>query len=226
MSSRCPARKLRVSTLALVALVAPIVACEDRSLGPGHYRWEGIRGFAIWPEDQPEAGLEACDGSVDEEPWRRQPGATAERFLRSVLHWSRPPQLDDGDVPEDAPRTAFSVIDGSMSDSALGVVVHLRRLRGCWFIAAVWPREGDIAARYRWVKRDEEYVLRASWRGEEPINLEVGWGERVRVTRLRKGDSVSIRTPDETLPGHVLWFPDRPSEGTFGQPLSPPPRIP
>jgi hypothetical protein len=116
--------------------------------------------------------------------------------------------------------------DGSMPDWALGVVVHLRQLRGCWFVAAIWPREGDIAARYQWVKREQGYALRASWRGRDPINLEIGWGGRVELQRLRGGESVMIPIPDPDLSGHVLWFYDQPSEGTFGQPLSPPPRIP
>jgi hypothetical protein len=113
-----------------------------------------------------------------------------------------------------------------MPDWALGVVVHLRQLRGCWFVAAVWPREGDIPSHYRWVKRGERYALRAKWEGSDPINLEVGWGETVEVKKLRKGESVTIAIPKVSLSGHILWFYDRPSEATFGQPLSPPPRTP
>ena len=207
-----------------LALAAP--SCSEEPLGEGHYRWEGIHGFAIWPEDHPEDALAACEEKLDEEPWRGDPGATAEEFVTSVLNWREPGDLEDHDVPEDAPRTVFTMLDGSMPNWALGVVVHLRQLRGCWFVAAVWPREGDIAGDYRWIERDGGYELRATWKGSDPINFEVGWGGQREVQELQPGESVAIAAPDPPVPGHVLWFDDSPSEGTFGQPLSPPPRIP
>jgi hypothetical protein len=209
-------------SLACVSLLATGVSCTDEPLGPGQYRWEGRRGFAIWPEDQPADALAACERSAHAQSWRTDPAATAEEFVRSVLRWRRPPDLSDHRVPEGAPRTAFSMIDGSMPDSALGVVVHLRQLRGCWFVAAVWPREGDIAGRYRWAKLGEGYALRAVWKGETPINLEVGWGGDVEERRLRRGESVTIPVPDSGASGHILWFYDRPSELTLGEPVSPP----
>jgi hypothetical protein len=202
------------------------VACSEKPLGRGHYRWEGIRGFAIWPEDRPRDGLSACAERVDEESWRTDPGATAEKFVRSVLDWKRPPDMRDDEVRKDAPRTAFSMIEESMPDWALGVVIHLRQLRGCWFVAAVWPREGDTVGEYRWVRRRHGYALQAAWGGRSPINLEVGWGEEIHRKRLRRGDSVTIPIPNADSSGHILWFYDNPSELTFGQPLSPPPRIP
>lgn len=212
-------------SIACISLLV-VVSCAERPLGRGHYRWEGIHGFAIWPEDQPEDGLTACEQRINQEPWRTDPGATAHKFVRSVLNWQRPPDTSNHDVPKDAPRTVFSMADGSMPARALGVVIHLRQLRGCWFVAAVWPREGEIAGTYRWVERDQRYALRASWRGHEPINLEVGWGKAIRREKLRPGDSLTVPIPDSDSSGHVLWFYDSPSENTFGQPLSPPPRIP
>ena len=134
----------------------------------GRHPW-----FAIWPEDQPKDGQASCEKRVDQEPWRTDPGATAQEFVRSVLNWQRPPVLSNHGIREEAPRTAFAMIDGSMPDWALGVVVHLRRLGECWFVAAVWPREGDIAGRYRWVEQKEGFALRAAWSGDHPINLEV-----------------------------------------------------
>ena len=159
-------------------VVARLCSYTEKPLGQSHYRWEGIHGFAIWPEDQPEDGLAACSRRVDEEPWRTDPGATAERFVRSVLNWQRPPDMSDHEVPEDAPRTPFSMTDRSMPDWALGVVIHLRQLRGCWFVAAVWPREGDVAGKHRWVKQQQGYVQRAAWSGHGPINLEVAGEEQ------------------------------------------------
>jgi hypothetical protein len=208
--------------LASAAVLLSLVSCtREAPLGRGHYRWEGIQGFAIWPEDHPEDGLAACEERADDQAWRTDPGATAQRFVRSVLNWQQPPDLGDEDVPVDAPRTAFSMTDGSMGEWALGVVVHLRQLRGCWFVAAVWPRENGIAADYRWIKRRNEPALRATWKGSRPINLEVGWGSDVERNRLRPGQSVAIPAPDPRRPGHILWFHAQPSEDTFGQPLSP-----
>jgi len=208
--------------LASATVLLPFMSCtQEAPLGRGHYRWEGIRGFAIWPEDHPEDGLAACEERADDQAWRTDPGATAQRFVRSVLNWKQPPDLGAEDVPVDAPRTAFSMSDGSMPEWALGIVVHLRQLRGCWFVAAVWPREGEIGADYRWIKLGNEHALRATWKGSRRINLEVGWGSHVERKRLRRGQSVTIPARDPRRPGHVLWFHDQPSEDTFGQPLSP-----
>ena len=212
--------------IALACCVFVFVGCTEEPLGEGQYRWEGTGGFAIWPEDQPEDGLVACtQGHHDS--WRRDPGAAAEEFVRTVLDWNEPPDhLSRHEVPEDAPRAVFSIQDGSMHRSSLGVVVHLRQLRGCWFVAAVWPREGDGGGDYDWIKKDGQWVLHASWDGREPINLEVGWGDTIERVVLERGDEIDLAIPDPEMSGHILWFYDEPSDHTFGQPLSPPPRIP
>jgi hypothetical protein len=202
-------------------------ACTGDELGAGHYRWEGIRGFAIWPEDHPENGRQACEESLTEEPWRGDPGAAAEEFVTSVLGWQEPPDLSNHDVREDAPRTAFSMTDGQMRGGALGIVVHLRQLKGCWFVAAVLPREGDVGSDLRWVRSDGRYARRATYLGSGEMNFEVGWGDVVHREVLERGETVTIPVPDPELSGHVLWFPpDGPSEQTSGRPLSPPPRLP
>ncbi len=220
------ATRLARAVVAIASCVLAFLGCtEEPPLGEGHYRWEGIRGFAIWPEDQPEDGLAACE-EADDDSWRRDPGTAAEEFVRSVLNWNDPPDLTDHEVPQDAPRAAFTITDGSMPDDALGVVVHLRQLRGCWFVAVVWPREGDAGGTYDWVKKGGDWVLRASWDGREPINLEVGWGDTIERVELERGDEVDLPIPDPEMSGHILWFYDEPSEHTFGQPLSPPPRMP
>lgn len=211
--------------VAAALMVAAVMGgCDDEPLSEGHYRWEGIRGFAIWPEDHPEDALVACEQA--DEPWRTDPGTTALAFVRSQLNWRQPPDLADHGVPADAPRTVFSMADASMTDGSLGVVVHLRQLRGCWFVAAVWPREGDAGGSYDWIKKGDDWYLRTSWSGERPINVEVGWGNRTEVVQLERGERADFATPDPEMPGHILWFYDEPSEHTFGQPLSPPPRIP
>ena len=219
------ARRLARSAITLASCVLVLVGCTEKPLGEGQYRWEGINGFAIWPEDQPEDGLAACkQGHHDS--WRQDPGAAAEEFVRSVLNWNDPPDLSDHEVLEDAPRAVFSLTDGSMPRDALGVVVHLRQLRGCWFVAAVWPREGDGGGDWDWIKDNDKWVLRATWDGREPINVEVGWGDIVKRVELEGGEKLEVAIPDPKMSGHILWFYDEPSDHTFGQPLSPPPKIP
>ena len=218
---------IRFGGLFLGSLLLVAISCTGEELGAGHYRWEGIRGFAIWPEDLPENGRQACEEKLDEESWRGDPGATAEEFVTSVLGWQDPPDLSHHDVREGAPRTAFSMIDGQMPDWALGIVVHVRQLRGCWFVASVLPREGDVRSDLRWVKRGGRHALLARYSGSGEMNFEVGWGEVVHREVLKRGETVTIPVPDPELPGHFLWFPPGgPSEQTFGQPLSPPPQFP
>jgi hypothetical protein len=76
---------MKVRLLAIMCLAFLLAGtCSEKPLGAGHYRWEGIRGFAIWPEDQPEQGLAACEERLDEEPWRADPGLPRRRsFVRS-----------------------------------------------------------------------------------------------------------------------------------------------
>lgn len=213
--------------IAVLALLSTAFSCNGDDLGAGHYRWEGIRGFAVWPEDAPEAGLEACESRLDVEPWRDDPIATADEFVRTVLDWKQPSDQSQAQVPEDAPRTVFVMSDAEMPGSALGVAVHLRQLRGCWFVAKVQPREGDVAIDYKWVGREGDFALRVAYSGSAPATLEVGWGRDLYRRSLKKGDTVEIQSPNPERSGHLLVFPERgPSEFTFGQPLSPAPRIP
>jgi hypothetical protein len=215
----------RLRFLALLCVVA--TACNGQELGEGHYRWEGIHGFAIWPEDQPEEAWAACREKIAEEPWRADPGETAEEFARSVLGWENPPNLSDHDVPEDAPRTVFTMIDEDMSDDALGIVVHPRQLKGCWFIARVQPREDEVVDRVRWVRNDGRFALQVRYLQSGTMTLEVGWGNDVHRKTLSKGEAAAFTIPDEDLPGHILWLSDDPpSESVDGRPLSPPPRLP
>jgi hypothetical protein len=213
--------------LAMVVLVLTMVACNGDELGPGHNRWEGIRGFAVWPEDTPEAGLEACESRIDEEPWRGAPETTADRFVRTVLDWKQPDDLSDSQVPEDAPRTMFVMGDGEMPPGALGTAVHLRQLRGCWFVVTVEPREGEVGIDYKWEGQKSDFALRVTYRRLDPVKLEVGWDDTVHRATLEKGETVVFQSPHPGRSGHILLIPVMsPSEFSFGKPLSPPPRIP
>jgi hypothetical protein len=210
--------------LSLLVVGLGLVACES-SLAEGHFRWESIHGFAIWPEDHPEDGLAACKVYLDDEPWRADAAETAIEFLRTKLGWARPEGDTEIDYPEDAPRTGFTMTDAS-EKMDLGVVVHVRQMRGCWFVATIQPREGYGAFNLRWMKDGDDYSLRVKSKESGPMNLEVGWGDEVVTERMKPGEALTIPTPDPEAPGHLLWYPDGPSENTTGHPLSPPPRIP
>jgi hypothetical protein len=213
--------------LGILVLLLTMVACTDDELGAGHYRWEGIRGFASWPEDTPEAGLEACESRLDEEPWRGSPEETADRFVRTVLGWKQPDDLSYSEVPEDAPRTVFVMGDGEMPQGALGAAIHLRQLRGCWFVVTVDPREGEPGIEWKWLAEDGDFALRVRSRRPDPVKLEVGWGDIVHQETLERRETVVIPSPHPVRSGHILAIPlMSPSENSFARPLSPAPMIP
>jgi hypothetical protein len=204
-----------------------MVACTGDELGAGHYRWEGIRGFASWPEDTPEAGLDACESRLDEEPWRSSAETTAERFVRTVLGWKQPDDLSNSQVPEDAPRTMFVMGDGEMPRSALGAAIHLRQLRGCWFVVTVDPREGQPGIELKWEGEEGDFALRVRSRRPDPVKLEVGWGDIVHRETLEKRETAVVPSPRPVRSGHILAIPLKgPSEFSYARPLSPAPRIP
>jgi len=212
--------------LAIIVLLTTAVACDDDELGAGHYRWEGIRGFAAWPEDTPETALEACESRLDEEPWRGSPQTTADRFVRSVLGWEQPDDLSAEEVPEDAPRTMFVMSDDDMTRGALGIAIHLRQLRGCWFVVTVDPREEESGIEWKWQGQEGNYGLRVKSR-REAVKLEVGWGGTVHQETLEEGETAVIPSPHPARSGHIMAIPLMgPSEFSYARPLSPAPRIP
>ena len=213
--------------MAILVLLTTAVACDDDELGAGHYRWEGIRGFAAWPEDTPEAGLEACESRLDEESWRGSPETTALRFVRTVLGWEQPDDLSAEEVPEDAPRTMFVMGDGEMPSGALGAAIHLRQLRGCWFVVTVDPREGGPGIEWKWQGQEGDFALRVTSRRRDPVKLEVGWGDIVHQETLEKWETVVIPSPHPVRSGHMLAIPlTGPSEFSHARPLSPAPKTP
>jgi hypothetical protein len=203
------------------------LSCDEQSPpGPGNYKWEGIAGFAVWPEDHPIDGQRACNDHSGDQAWRTNPVATAREFVRTQLGWQQPVGFD-GDqyrrLADAEGRTAVGGHDASMGADTLGVVIHVRRLGDCWFVAQIVPREGDVSARWKWIEKNGAPYLRVRYQGFDPITFQVGWADRVVEERMRKGQTVEIPAAGIDRPGHLLWIPDQPDENTYGGPLEAPP---
>ncbi len=85
-------------------------------------------GFAVWPQDTVEEGLEGC---ADAEGWRFDADETADRYARDELRYPEPHLR-----PVD--RESSSVHYGITSDGVdLGSIVHLRKYDRCWFVVSV-----------------------------------------------------------------------------------------
>jgi hypothetical protein len=72
-----PAGMIRlVSSLVLLLVTFLGVACDlSESIPRRFYQLQGRPGFAIWPEDRPEDGREACKSRTDSESRRTDPDA-------------------------------------------------------------------------------------------------------------------------------------------------------
>lgn len=92
-------------------------------------------GFAVWPEDTLQEGLEACG---EAEGWRFDAHETADRYAREVLGYPEP-HLRAAD------RKPSSVQYGITSEAVeLGSIIHLRKYDRCWFVVYVTAREGGF----------------------------------------------------------------------------------
>ncbi|MDP9066781.1 MAG: hypothetical protein M3N53_00340 [Actinomycetota bacterium] len=151
------------------------------------------QGFAVWPEDTVEEGLEAC---ADAEPWRLDADETAGRYATDVLSYSQP-------RPDASGRTASSVQYAITSPEVeLGSVIHLRKYDRCWFVVSVEPRESGFLPSLLFA-HDEgggtQLVIGGIGAGE----TQVGYGEwetRVDASEQQMVDLPEL-APDAT--GHI-----------------------
>ena len=204
-------------------------SCEDRKAPESAYRWEGKKAFALWPEDDPDLAVDACADRPPYEEWRTDPGEVAERFLREVLDWPRP-DVERVLAPEDAPQTALSAVDKSMRGYVLGVVMHLRRLDECWYVAVIQPREGGVPLGLKFTERDGEPVVEARWPDrsrlivESSVVVEIGYGGTSERKIMEPDSRVTFAVEEPDRVGHYIVFPSKaPSENSQGYPLEPHP---
>jgi hypothetical protein len=218
---KLPGMRIRRASTTLLPLLLPflVVACDtSESIPRSFYRLQGRPGFAIWPEDRPEDGREACRDRKDSEPWRTDPDAVAQRFVTTVLSW---PQGDNDDQydPDTRGLPTKVMSDPAMPQWALGIVLMMRRLDDCFFVAQVTPREDGGPAMISFAKGNGgAWVVR--WLSEGLGVVEFGYGRDVKRVTLGRGEEARIAVPSGDGLGHFLAYASKqPNENVIGHPI-------
>ena len=214
----------RVSTL--VFLLIPLlvqVACDaSDSIPRSFYQLQGRPGFAIWPEDRPEDGREACRDRKDSELWRTDPDAVAQRFVTTVLSWPQGEKHDQYE-PDTRGLPTKTMIDPTMPRWSLGIALMMRRLDDCFYVAQVTSRDGDaLPAMISFAKGDGgAWVVK--WLSEVPGVVEFGYGRDVKRVTLGRGEEARIAVPSGDALGHFLAYASKqPNDNIIGHPIGSP----
>ena len=203
-----------------VLVAITLVGC-DSDPPASAYRWEGIEAFALWPEDDPEIAQEACARREDDEEWRTTPEGVAETFVREVLGWDQP-DVEEVDEREESPRTAITAFDASFPRYALGLVIHLRRLDDCWFVAVIQPREGEVVLEFDYGERGGRPAVAVTREGGEgPRVIELGYAGESERKILAPDETAVFYVENTDSVGHYVTYPPEPSELSQGYPLEP-----
>ena len=148
-------------------------------------------GFAVWPEDTVQEGLEAC---ADAEEWRFDATETAERYALDVLRYPEPHL--SGSEPEGR-SVQYGITDEAVD---LGSIVELRKYDRCWFVVYVSPREGGFLPGLLFARDADGHPLLIIGGGSE-----IGYG--TWETTL-DGDGQQVIDPPDDLPsdatGHLV----------------------
>ncbi len=204
-----------------LTMIANVGCTSDSASAPASaYRWEGINAFALWPEDDPEVAQEACAERADDEEWRTTPEGVAEMFVRQVLGWGEP-EVPAVDERPDSSRTAIIASDRSFPDYALGLVIHLRQLDNCWFVAVIQPREGEVVLEFEYGERNGRPAVAVTSQSEAPRIVELGYGGISERKTVAPGKTVIFYVEDTDALGHYVTYPPAPSESSQGYPLEP-----
>lgn len=204
----------------LIALLAISAVSSCTEPPASAYRWEGIDAFALWPEDDPELAQEACARRPDEEEWRTTPETVAERFVRDVLGW-KTPDIGDVDEREESPRTVVIAFDKSFPRHALGLVMHMRRLDDCWFVAVIQPREGEVVIDLAFSPRNGRPAVSVTVDGSGSQVVEIGYGGESERRVIKEGEPAVFYVENTDSVGHYITYPLEPSEYSQGYPLEP-----
>jgi hypothetical protein len=154
-------------------------------------------GFAVWPEDTVQEGMEACR---EAETWRLDPLRTAFRFTRDVLEYPAPTlNAEAGDVSRQDLR--FIIGSEGVRGVFLGSVIDVRKYGRCWFVVRLQPREGGYVPSVRVTRRegDPQIVLQST-----ADEMRVGYGRWARS--IRGGSRVVLDLPalEPDATGHVM----------------------
>jgi hypothetical protein len=213
----------RASTLLFLLLPLLVgVACDaSDSIPRSASQLQGRPGFAIWPEDRPEDGIESCRDRKDSETWRTDPDAVAQRFVTTVLSW---PQGDKYDQYEPDARGLLTktMNDPTMPRWALGIALIMRRLGECFFVAQVTPREEGGPAMISFVKGGGGAWV-VTWLSKTPGVVELGFGQSVERVILGRGEKARMAVPRGDALGHFLAYARKqPNESVVGYPIGSP----
>lgn len=139
-------------------------------------------GFAVWPEDTVQEGLEAC---AEAEEWRFDADGTAERYALDVLEYPQP-RLNPVGQDEVARYAITSEAD------ELGSVIDLKKYDRCWFVVNVTPREGGFLPSLLFAHAEDGQPLFIIGGGSE---TEIGYGTWETVVENTEGQTV-VDPPD------------------------------
>ena len=141
-------------------------------------------------------------------------------FVRQVLGWDAP-DVEEVDERPESPGTAITAFDASFPASALGLVIHLRRLDDCWFVRSIQPREGYIPLEFDYDNHNWVPAVAVTWEGEGPQIVELGYGGQSERKVIAPGDTAIFYVENTEAPGHYVSYPPTPSEKSQGYPLEP-----
>lgn len=207
-----------VSTLLLFGAGTAVALLSNDPDGPlpseDQLRTEG---FAVWPEDTLDEGMESCENA---EAWQLDPEETALRFASEVIN-----EPEEGltatynNEPGDAAIYRRYDVNSPENDAGSehpGVSVHVRKYGRCWFVFRSEPGENNFlpSIAYAVSGGAKKLIVRP---GGYPVQL--GYGpiaERMDATTDQAVIDISQLEPGDT--GHVI-------AGQSSQPLGfvPPP---
>lgn len=157
-------------------------------------------GFAVWPADTIEEGIEECR---DADPWRLNPSATARSFARDVLNYPAP-TVDDVTPARDHVR--YLINSRESRGIFLGSVIDLRRYGHCWYVTQGQPREDDLTASIGFVDdHGEQRMLLSSPTGIPDAQVGYGGWDR-EIPGGRRMVLVDLPPLGPVATGHAIFL--------------------
>ena len=161
-------------------------------------------GFAVWPEDTLEEGLDACN---DREGWRVRPRETARRFAREVLNYPSPTVGSPTPVRN---HVRYLLGTRRTGELFLGSILDLRRYGRCWYVTQGQPREDALTASIGFVHDRGEPRLLISSPSRIP-DTHLGYGDWEReIAGGRRRMLIDLPRLERSATGHAIFLaPDR-----------------
>lgn len=158
-------------------------------------------GFAVWPEDTVEEGVEACE---DAEAWRLDPQEAAFQFAREVLRYPEPALNTHPIGDEEGPRNQvrYLVDSGGLRGVFLGSVIDVKKYGRCWYVIHLEPREEGFLPPIAYAHRGDDTQLVLNTNG---VDTQIGYGTWERNVTAKE-DQVVLDLPDlpRDATGHLM----------------------